>query len=136
MNRVHIPGKLAEFVIYKRSLVITEVVCCDSFESFSFGGKAKIPRRVVCKLVSTRLYGACAPADKVPLKLMQHAHTEYNSFVVLSSTGAPDLCVYKAPRSIVSLSVWLWSFLILLEQRRLWAVQILSGNAKVTCLVK
>ena len=61
-------GKLADF-IYKRSLVITEAVCCDIFESFCNGGKAKIPRRVVYKLVSPGLYYACTPADIVPLIL-------------------------------------------------------------------
>ena len=34
-------GKLAESFIYKRSLVITEAVCCHIFESFGDGGKAK-----------------------------------------------------------------------------------------------
>ena len=58
---------LAEVFTYKLSLVITEAVCCDIFESFRNGGKAKITRRVVCKLVSTRLYCAYAPADVVPL---------------------------------------------------------------------
>ena len=41
LNRVH-----EIFFYYKRSLVITEAVCCDIFESFC-GGKAKTPRRVV-----------------------------------------------------------------------------------------
>ena len=59
--------KIADFFIYKRSLVITEAVCCDIFGSFSNGGKAKLPRRVVCKLVLTELYYACAPAEIVPL---------------------------------------------------------------------
>ena len=49
---------------YKRSLVITETDSCDISESFCNGGKAKIPRRVVCK-VSTGLYCACASADIV-----------------------------------------------------------------------
>ena len=61
-------GKLAEFCIYKCSLVIIEAVCFDTFESLCNGGKAKIPRRVVCKLVSNGLC-ACAPADVVPFKL-------------------------------------------------------------------
>ena len=58
-------GKLPEFSIYKRSLVITEAVCCDIFESFWNCGKANIPRQVVCKLVSNGLYCACATADIV-----------------------------------------------------------------------
>ena len=33
--------KLAEFFIYKRSLVITEAVCCDIFESFAMVEKQK-----------------------------------------------------------------------------------------------
>ena len=32
-------GKLAERFIYKRSLVITEAVCCDIFEPTRNGGK-------------------------------------------------------------------------------------------------
>ena len=34
-------GKLAEFFIYKRSLVITETVCCDIFESFAMAERRK-----------------------------------------------------------------------------------------------
>ena len=35
-------GKLAEFIMYKCSLVITEVVCCNIFLSFCNGGKTKL----------------------------------------------------------------------------------------------
>ena len=59
-------GKLAEFFIYKRSLVTTEAARCNIFESFCNGGKAKILRQVICKLVSIGLYSAFAPADIVP----------------------------------------------------------------------
>ena len=38
------------FFIYKRSLVISKVVCCNIFESFCTGKKAKIPQRFVCKV--------------------------------------------------------------------------------------
>ena len=55
-------GKLAEFSILKLSLVITEAVCCDSFESLCNVRKAKIVRLVERKLVSTGLYCACASA--------------------------------------------------------------------------
>ena len=69
--------KLAEFFFFfflitkvnpcKSSLIITEAVCCDIFESFWKGGKTKLLQRVVCKLVSIGLYCAYAPADIVPL---------------------------------------------------------------------
>ena len=51
-----------------RKLFLSEAVCCNIFEIFFNGRKAKIPRRVACKLVSTGLYYACAPADIVPFK--------------------------------------------------------------------
>ena len=61
-------GKLAEFFYLQHSLVITEAFCCDIFESFCNGGKAKIPRRVVCKLVSVGLHGARVVVDIVPFR--------------------------------------------------------------------
>ena len=55
------------FFFYKRSLIITEAVCCDILKAFEItGGKAKIPPRVACKLVSTGLFCACALAAIVP----------------------------------------------------------------------
>ena len=33
-------GKFIELFIYKRSLAITEAVCCDIFESFCNDGKS------------------------------------------------------------------------------------------------
>ena len=42
LNPVHLK-KFPESFIYKRSLVIREAVCCDIFENFCNGGKAKIP---------------------------------------------------------------------------------------------
>ena len=53
--------------VYKCSVPITEAVCCHIFKSFCNGGIAKVLRQVVCKLVSTKLYCACASADIVPL---------------------------------------------------------------------
>ena len=69
MNHAH-DRKISGFFIYKY-LVITEAVCCDIFESFCNGGKAKIMRRVVCKLVSAGLYCTCASSDIVPLRVGQ-----------------------------------------------------------------
>ena len=64
LNRFRLRNSLAERFIYKRSLVITEADCCNVFERFSNGGKAKIPQRVVRKFVSTGLYCACAQLTK------------------------------------------------------------------------
>ena len=57
------------FIIYKRSLVITKAVMLMFFffESFRNGGKVKISQRVVRKVASTALYCACTPADIVSL---------------------------------------------------------------------
>ena len=61
-------GKLGDVFTYKRSLVITEAVCCDIFsESFCNGGNCKIPRRVTyTNLSQDSYYCACAPADIFP----------------------------------------------------------------------
>ena len=49
---VFIFGKLAEVFIYKPSLVITEAICCDSFESFCNAEKQKYRDATTCMKIS------------------------------------------------------------------------------------
>ena len=60
-------GKLAGCFYLQRSLSNYRSCLLRYFWKLLQWRKAKIPRRVVCKLVSTGLYCACASADIVPL---------------------------------------------------------------------
>lgn len=63
------------------------------------GGKTKMPRRVICKLVSTGLYCACPPADIVPL--MGLITESWWITHVVSLNDSPAVCV------MVSFTEWL-----------------------------
>ena len=67
LNRVHL-RKVSWTFHYKRSLVITEAVCCDISESFLQRWKSKNPA-MSCMQISLYcgLYCACATVDMVPL---------------------------------------------------------------------
>ena len=88
LNRVHRRKVNLIFFLCKRSLVMTEDVCCNIFESFCNGRKEKNPRRVVSKLVLTELYCACAPGDIVSLN---HPHSS-NNLVTGHQTWIPATC--------------------------------------------
>ena len=49
-------------------------------------------------------------------------------FYCYLSPGSSNLRFHKALSGILPIPNRLWTFLILLEQRRLWALQILPGN--------
>ena len=107
---------------------------CDRHNRLN-GGQTMLPRRVMCKLVSTGLYCACPPADIVPLRTVPTIVTAH------TFCGSRDTWVVPTNTRIVLRSLKLFGDgrtlqVLLVSKKKIWGNHVFFRDNEASIWIK